>query len=357
MKSIAIVGTVGVPASYGGFETLAENLVKYADNTKMPVRLAVYCSGRMKTNDRFFCADLRYVPIKANGVASIFYDVVSLLSSIFHKDDVILLLGVSGAIALPFIRLVCGVRVITNIDGIEWERKKWSRVARHILRFSEYLAVKFSHEVITDNEGITEHVYGRYGRLCNTIAYGGDHAIRVEEMPFTGQLPDRYALALCRIEPENNIEMILKAFTDTTDIHLVFVGNWGGSPFGQAMRRKFAQFHNIHLIDPVYDVSVLKSIRAGAFAYIHGHSAGGTNPSLVEMMHFGIAVLAFDCIFNRFTTDDGALFFSSSDDLSTRLSQSSTECYFEVGKQMKKIASERYTWDKVGEEYFKLLLS
>ncbi|NCC04914.1 MAG: glycosyltransferase family 1 protein [Proteobacteria bacterium] len=312
MKTIAIVGTVGIPASYGGFETLAENLASFHQTERLPGRLVVYCSARAYPDRSASChgAELCYVKLDANGVASILYDMVCLFSAAVRRSDVILLLGVSGAIALPLLRLFSRTRLVTNIDGLEWKRAKWSGPARWFLRFSERLAVRFSHEVISDNAAIAEHVADSYGRSCHVIAYGGDHAVSVPIRPFEGQpLPERFALALCRIEPENNVAMILDAFSRQSSMPLAFIGNWENSEYGQDLRQRYGASPQLHLLDPIYDLGVLRGLRERAALYIHGHSAGGTNPSLVEMMHFGKPVLAFDCIFNRYTTDGKAFFF------------------------------------------------
>jgi len=354
-KQISILGTIGVPAAYGGFETLADNLVVYADQQSLPINLSVYCSGQPGL-EQYKSAELRHINIGANGVSSIFYDIVSLFSAIKRKDHIILLLGVSGAIVLPLIRMISNVQIITNVDGIEWKRDKWSPLAKLFLRVSEYLAVKFSHDVIADNRGIAEHVTQSYGKKCHVIAYGGDHAIDVEPKSVDVELPEKYALALCRIEPENNVEMILKAFSEIPDFYLVFIGNWKSSEFGRLMLANFENFANLHLLDPIYDTGVLRSIRGTASVYIHGHSAGGTNPSLVEMMHFATPLFAFDCNFNRYTTDDCAIYFSNAHELKERLINADDKELLMVGGNMASIAFEKYRWQKIGKQYFDLML-
>ncbi len=184
---ISIIGTVGVPANYGGFETLAENLVRHHQLSPKSVELTVYCSKHSYEAQpaTFLSARLRYVPLAANGVQSIPYDIWSLFSSVRHGCDAILLLGVSGALALPLIRLISSARIVTNIDGIEWRREKWRGLARWFLRLSERMAVRFSHQVVADNGGIADYVTETYGRECAVIAYGGDHAVAVAPIPYT----------------------------------------------------------------------------------------------------------------------------------------------------------------------------
>ena len=165
MLKIAILGTVGVPANYGGFETLAENLERYHDAASLKSSLTVYCSSKSYPSREpiYLSARLKYVPLNANGAQSIPYDIWSLLSAVWQRNNVILLLGVSGAMALPLVRLVSSARVVTNIDGIEWRREKWQGLAKRFLRFSEKIAVHFSHELISDNDAIAEYVHQAYG--------------------------------------------------------------------------------------------------------------------------------------------------------------------------------------------------
>lgn len=357
MIRISIVGTVGVPALYGGFETLAENLVRFHNENRLADELTVYCSARSYPSrpKSFLGARLRYIGLNANGIASIPYDIVSLLSAMWRRSDVILLLGVSGAIALPVVRLSRAL-IVTNIDGLEWQRGKWGGLARWVLRFSEFMAVRFSHKVITDNSAIAEYVTRTYGRDCHVIPYGGDHVLQVHAKPFTASsLPERYALALCRIEPENNVAMILKVFAQQTSWPLVFVGNWQTSSYGRDLLATYANVPYLTLLDPIYDLGVLRTLRGGAGLYVHGHSAGGTNPSLVEMMHFGVPIMAFDCIYNRYTTEDAALFFASPDALAHMLATFTDRQGKQVARAMRRIARHRYTWAEIGRAYFDLL--
>ena len=354
---IAILGTVGVPGNYGGFETLAENLVVYHERTGQQSKLTVYCSAPAFTDhtERFRTARRRFLPLGANGISSIAYDIWSLFDAVLRGHNRILLLGVSGALALPLIRLIPGVTIITNIDGIEWRRGKWNRFARTILRWSEWAAVRFSHEVISDNQAIADYVDGRYGRCSMVIPYGGDHALSVAGDPAaTAALPERYAIALCRIEPENNVAMILEAF-EALELPLVFFGNWDRSDYGRALKERYRDHPTITIHNPVYAHPALRAVRDRAALYIHGHSAGGTNPALVEMMHFGLPVLAYDCTFNRHSTEGQARYFGSAAELRSEIAALTTENGAVIGEAMREIARRRYTWEQIGKCYFQLL--
>ena len=354
----AIVGTVGVPGNYGGFETLAENLVRFHASHKLDAELSVYCSTKaFETRPRHFeKARLRYVRLDANGVQSVFYDFWSLFDAARRNTDVILLLGVSGALALPLMRTFSRCRIVTNIDGIEWKRAKWRGLARLILRLSERAAVRWSHEVIADNAAIATYVQETYGQSCRIIAYGGDHALGAAPASLDElKIPNEYAFALCRIEPENNVTMILHAFSQMPDRPLVFVGNWENSEYGRSLKARFNNISNLYLIDPVYDPGKLRSLRNRAKTYIHGHSAGGTNPSLVEMMHFSIPIIAHGCSFNRHTTEHQATYFSCVEDLVLAVT-TEDETLFKVNAiAMGEVAARLYTWEEVGNAYYKLL--
>lgn len=353
---IAVLGTVGVPGRYGGFETLAENLVHYHARSGHFSELTVWCSSKDNAEHppRYETAALRYVGLRANGVQSIAYDALSLLDAVRTGQDRIVLLGVSGALALPVIRLVSRARIVTNVDGIEWKRAKWNGVARAVLRASEWAAVRFSHAVIADNQAIADHVRASYGRDCMVIAYGGDHAVAPAKGKAPEGLPNTFALALCRIEPENNVHLILEAW-HRLDTPLVFVGNWANSAYGRELKARYGDGTNITLLDPIYDPGELRALRSRATLYVHGHSAGGTNPSLVEMMHFGVPVLAYGCAFNRYSTEDKALYFGTAAELRRLASNLGAEDAGRIGGDMNEIARRRYAWDRIGAAYFALL--
>jgi len=346
MKKIAVVGTVGIPACYGGFESLVENLTRYSSEH---IEYDVFCSSKSYHEKKSVHngAKLSYIPLSANGVQSIPYDIISLVQCLFKKPDVTLILGVSGCLFLPFYRLLSKSKIVTNIDGLEWKRDKWSKWAKKFLKFSESMAVKYSDVIITDNKAIGDYVDAEYSKHNVVIAYGGDHAIieAVEVEP-----EQDYFLSLCRIEPENNVEMILTAFSEG-EHKLKFIGNWNSSEFGRELKAKFADFTNIDIIDPVYDLEQLFKLRSECKGYVHGHSAGGTNPSLVEAMHFGKPIFAFDCNFNRYSTEEKAVYFASSTELLSELSGRSREQLSNVSKNMKEIAVKRYTWEVISKMY------
>ena len=353
---VAIVGTQGVPAQYGGFETLTENLLgmKIAVN----IEYTVFCSSKDMPSkmDTYKGANLKYVGLHANGAQSIPYDIVSMLKCLsgYHT---ILILGVSGCIFMPFLRLLTKSRIVVNIDGLEHRRDKWNKLAKWILRTSEKLAVKFADDVIADNQGIQEYVQETYSKNAHVIAYGGDHVKQdiseteqeklVEEF---GVKKNEYALSICRIEPENNVDMILSSFAKTGNT-LVMVGNFHNSVYSRNLKEVYKKYDNIHLIDACYDLRKLYALRNNAQFYVHGHSAGGTNPSLVEAMFFGRPIVAFGVNYNRYSTNNEAEYFNNADELQAMLVQPRKQ----TGDALRAYAENNYTWRRISSQYEELV--
>ena len=352
---LAIVGVVGLPAEYGGFETVAEQLTRRLANR---YRLQIFCTSKRRANlaISYLGADLHYVALDANGWQSVAYDVVSLWRAA-RRSRVTLVLGVSGCLFLPFVRLYAPhLRIVTNIDGVEWKRQKWGFWARLVLRLSERFAVRFSHVVIADNRGVQEHIQQTYGRDSLLIPYGGDPQSADKEashasFPSIRFGPKDYYVAVCRIEPENNVAAVLSAFAATPSEQLILVGNWGVSSYARQLRSKYATYPNIEMLDPIYNRIALDTIRKEARAYIHGHAAGGTNPSLVEAMSLGLPVLAFNVNYNRYTTESQAEYWASAEELGGLLLRLSEEDLSGNARAMRRIALQHYTWEKVGAEY------
>ncbi|WP_338051975.1 DUF1972 domain-containing protein [Roseicyclus persicicus] len=357
-----MIGTVGVPARYGGFETLAEELVRAAAAAGKAHRLTIWCS-RPQTSaphpDSFLGARLRYLPLKANGPQSIPYDALSLMQAARSGHAAALVLGVSGASALPLIRATTRLRIVTHLDGIEWRRPKWGRLARGVLRGSEALAARWSHEVIADNPEIARHVRDRYGRETLAITYGHEAARSTPPADISdlGLPRGGYALSIARAEPENNLALILRTFAARPPRPpLVVMANWGATAHGRDLRQRYAGHPHLHLLEAEYDPGRLRAIRDGATLYVHGHSAGGTNPTLVEIMGFAIPVAAFDCPFNRATTDNAAAYFDSADSLDALVPVlTDPRLAHGMGAELAAIARRRYRWRDVTQAYFDLL--
>lgn len=349
MKKISIIGIVGVPACYGGFESLVENLL---DHTPDDVQYTVFCTTKKYKEklDTYKGAKLKYINRDANGKESILYDFEAMKRSL--NSDIMLILGVSGCAFLPYIRLKYKGKIITNIDGLEWQRNKWKWYVRKLLKYSEARAVKYSDIVIGDNRGITNYVKQEYRRNTELIAYGGDHVQKIQDNTLYNMYQfckEPYAVTVCRIEPENNIKCILEAFKGIKKTKLVIVGNWNGSKWGKELKNKYSIYENIHTLDSIYDSHTIDWIRSNASLYIHGHGAGGTNPSLVEAMNFGLPILAFDCVYNRETTEGKALYWNNSEELITLIN--GNDKYDDIAQKMQEAGKRLYTWKVIASKY------
>ena len=345
---IAIIGTAGLPAKYGGFETLAENLVLIDDQ-----KFIVYCSGKPELayspaeNVRLY-----HVNVPANGALSILYDFVCVTHAVLSGCRSLLLLGSSASFAIGPLRIIFrSLKVITNIDGLESTRAKWGATAGLVLRAAERNATMVSDKVIADNPAIKSHLLSKYGAESVLIAYGGDHAVRsVRDV----QSPK--AFAICRIEPENNIEVILSAFV-SSDMEIIFIGNWQASEYGRELYSKWRNRKNLDLRMPIYSQNDLDQVRSSTSIYVHGHSAGGTNPSLVEAMCCGFSVVSFDCVFNRETTNDSAYYFKNSAELASIISGLLVSEHKPNADEMFKLGQEHYTWEIIRQKYKDLFIN
>lgn len=355
---VAIIGTVGVPANYGGFESLVEQLIRH--NANEDLQYAVYCSKNSYPDQRwvYHGAKTEYIGLNANGIQSIPYDIISLIKA-SRNSDVILILGVSGCAFLPIFRFFSKKKLIINIDGLEHRRDKWNKWVRKFLKFSEKQAVKYGDVIVTDNKGITDYVTDEYGKYSELIAYGGDHVLTEIDEVLTekvlkeyGLEENGYALGICRIEPENNVHLILEAF-EKAKKKIVFIGNWTKGDFGRQLAEKYNCSQYIRITPAIYDLDVLNVLRSNCNLYLHGHSAGGTNPSLVEAMFFAKPIIAFDCIYNRESTENKAHYFKYVDELKTIVTTPPSE-FQENAKNMAEIANRRYKWETIAKQYEQL---
>ncbi len=355
---VAIIGTVGIPANYGGFETLVEQLVRHNHDDNL--QYAVYCSKKSYNDKRwvYHGAKTEYVGLSANGIQSIPYDILSLMKAA-RNSDVILILGVSGCAFLPIFRLFSKKKLVINIDGLEHRRDKWNNWIRKFLKFSEKQAVKYGDIIVTDNQGITDYVSTEYGKPSQLIAYGGDHVLTEIDENFTEKVLKKYnltsgdyALGICRIEPENNVHIILEAF-EKAKKKIVFIGNWQKSEFGRNLAENYKNSIYVKITPAVYDLDVLNVLRSNCSIYLHGHSAGGTNPSLVEAMFFEKPIIAFDCVYNRESTENKATYFSSVEELINALNDNNIDLVANA-EAMREVAVRRYKWETIARQYEKL---
>ena len=358
-KRVAIIGTNGLPGRYGGWDQLLNHLSLMLSDK---YEIIVYTSSHNAVKDlkEYNGAKIRIIPLKANGTQSVLYDGLSMLDACF-KYDILLVLGTSGCIFLPLIKLF-SKKIILNPDGAEWKRGKWNKYIKIFLKLSEKLGVKLSNVVVADNIVIQEYLKKEYNTDSVLIEYGGDHVQKVKlslEAKNKYNIEDRkYAFKVCRIEPENNINLILEAFKNSKLI-LILIGNWNFSSYGKEIRNKYRSFENLVLLDPIYEQKTLDELRSNCGLYVHGHSVGGTNPSLVEAMNLELCCITFGVDYNIATTENSTIYFNTVSDLKIIISDfldNKIDAQF-IGNNLKSIAIRRYNWVNIIAKYDQIFQS
>lgn len=348
-----VIGIVGVPGTYGGFETLADYLL---DSKRIRATGAiVYCEREIYAAQGSEYKGAKLVPLrwKANGWQSVLYD----LSALWRASQIggtLLILGTSATFAIPVLRVLFPQSIyIVNMAGLEWSRSKWGPFARWFLKFNERIAAKYSHSFITDNQGLRDYIAAEYGRDSVLIPYGGDQLVSSgvdENVYHEFPIPNEFDFAMSRAQIDNNMEMILDASVSAGS-NLVFVSNWNSTSYGKEMLEKYGNYQNITMIGPIYDVEKIKALHLRTRFYIHGHSAGGTNPVLVESMWAGLPILSYDVSFNRHTTDNGAYYFKTAEQLEKLMDTLDDNSRFESASKLFDAANKQYKWEHILNAY------
>jgi glycosyltransferase involved in cell wall biosynthesis len=357
---IGIIGTRGIPNNYGGFEQFAQQLS--AGLVRKGHAVWVYNSSlHPYTEDLYNGVHIIHCCDAENwlGTAGQFiYDRNCLNDARNRGFDILLHLGYTSD-SIFYRKWRSPAIHIVNMDGMEWKRSKYNWLTRKFLKKAESLAVKHADILIADSLGIKEHLQTTYNHQSEFIPYG---AIGFES-PDSSQLsafllePGAYGILVARMEPENNIEMIIRGWIQSgSDQPLLVVGDTGNN-FGKRMRRKY-DHPKIRFAGSIYDQSLLNNLRYHSRYYFHGHSAGGTNPSLLEAMACQCNILAHDNIFNRSVLGTDASFFSTEEDLTELLINQQSEAIINENKKknLQKI-KENYNWERIISKYESVMLS
>lgn len=358
---LALLGTRGIPARYGGFETFADELGQRL--ARYGVAVTVFCEARSaEAPSEYRGVHLEYVPApKLGPLTTILFDFRCLWRA--RKGfDVVYMLGY-GSSLFCFIPRLFGSKVWINMDGIEWKRAKWTRAARAYLKIMEGIALRMPNRIVVDADAIRANLAARYRRLpdCVVIPYGAkllEAAPSTDSLREWGLLPGAYYLAVCRLEPENHVlEIVQGLAASSSKLPLIVVGDHrSDTPYVQlllAMRRD----PRIRFVETVYEEAKLQPLRYYCRAYFHGHSVGGTNPSLLEALGCGNAVIAHDNPFNREVAGDAAVYFASTDAIPTlvALMDANESRRTAMGNRAREIVVGRYTWKQVTDRYLRLL--
>jgi glycosyltransferase involved in cell wall biosynthesis len=348
---IAIIGSRGIPARYGGFETFAQELAPRL--VRRGHAVTVYCrKGYTGPHPprTFEGVALRYTPyLRRRSLETLSHEFTSVLDSLRRPFDTYYFLGTRSSPLYLLARLT-GRRVVVHTDGIEWKRRKWGAVGRAYLRFAEWLAARFAaDELVTDAQAMRDYYLDRYHRESWCIPYGAPVVDSADAAPLSrfGLEAGGYYLVVCRLEPENNVDRIIRGFLDSgTQRELVVVG---GAKYPSAYQRSLRQMvigRPVRLLGPVFGRE-LEALRYHAFAYLHGHEVGGTNPSLLEAMGCGNCCLALDTPFNREALADAGLFWHTEGELSGLIATLEREAETRrlLASRARPRVRECYSWD------------
>ena len=354
--TLLILGTRGIPAAHGGFETFAERLALYLANRGW--RVGVYCQEEVeRVRDRVSTRTwngitLITVEVALRGPAATLAFDAFCVRDAAARGGVCLVLGYNGAAFLPYLR-ARGGRILTNMDGIEWRRPKWPLPVRAFFYVSEWIAAWSSQRLVADHPAIADHLARRRPRQAiATIPYGGDPPPAELRPPPLGLEPGRYLISIARIEPDNNILTLVEAFSrKPRGMRLVVLGTL---KVGNAYHRAVEEAAGLEVLMPgaIYEPELVQSLRVHARAYLHGHTVGGTNPSLVEALWAGNAVIAHDNPFNRGTAGDGQFYFTDGDSCADAIERViADDAAVATAAAAARARAESFRWDDVLAAY------
>lgn len=384
MKNVFIIGSKGIPARYGGFETFVDNLV----SKKKSTNIKYYVTCLSDKDDTFIYNGATCFNVKIPNVGSakaVLYDLRSLDRCLkYIKDNKLseCCIYILACRIGPFINSykkkceALGVKLYVNPDGHEWKRSKWNAAVKRYWKISERLMVKHADLLICDSLEIERYIkedYKVYSPNTTYIAYGADveNAEDIKEAEGLSAWYDKfgierneYYLMVGRFVPENNYELVIKEFMrSVSNKDLVIISNFERNDYYNYLLQStgFNEDIRIKFVGTVYEQKLVTAIRANAFAYIHGHEVGGTNPSLLEAMASTKMNLLLDVPFNREVGRDGALYFRKTDGSLSYLINS-VDDYEErllsnLGKKSKDVIRNHYSWNKIISEYEHIFLN
>ena len=359
MAKIGIIGTRGVPNHYGGFEKfaqiLSQKLVSWGEE------VWVYNSHdhpyQHKTWQGVNIIHCYDPEDKTGTIGQFLYDFLCIMDSRKRNFDIILQLGYTSN-SIYHRLLPKESIVVTNMDGLEWKRTKYSKPVRRFLKYAETLAVKSSHHLVADSPGIQKFLAEEYNVESTFISYGAqivDHAPLPDNFAVE---PGKYFLLIARMQADNHVEEIIKGvLASESQLPLLVVGHTNNS-YGRKLKKKYGDLPRITFTGGIFNEKTINGLRFHSACYFHGHSAGGTNPSLLEAMAASAVICAHDNHFNRAVLHEEALYFKNSDDIAKIINE---QVWREkrdlwVKRNLEKIKND-HNWDTISKAYHRLFLN
>jgi glycosyltransferase involved in cell wall biosynthesis len=354
---IAILGTRGIPGNYGGFETFAEELS--ARLVERGHEVTVYCRAGNTPDKPVAHRGVRLVHLPAlhhKHAETISHTLLSALHALFQRYDVVYVCNSANALIcwIPWLR---GQRVVLNVDGLEWRRGKWGRLAKRYFRWAAKLAAHMPIEVVTDAMVIQDYYLETWHRRTRYFAYGTslyERGYLVDRVRALGLEPDGYLLYVSRMEPENNALLVVDGYGRLeTDLPLVMVGD---APYARAYidRVKAAADSRVRFLGYRFGDDY-HALQSNARAYIQATEVGGTHPALVEALGHRNAIVAHDVPEHREVLGDAGVYFAyrDADDLAARLRDllDAPKAVARLRAAAERRAVERYGWDAVTDQY------
>lgn len=365
MRTVRILGTHGVPAAYGGFETAAENIGKYLRDRGW--RVVIYCQlpgdGPIEIDQWHGIERVKIQEPKPGWRGTSAFDLTSIRHAMAVRtpDDVWLTFGYNTGVydVLPSLR---GVPNVINMDGMEWTRKRWGLAKQGILLANERLAGLVGDVLVADHPVIATYLSRHFGsRRVQTITYGAHELLDAPTDPLADLdlTPGDYAMVVCRPIPENSVLEIVTAWSERTrGMPLVVVGPYvEDDPYHRQVMAAASQ--EVLFPGAIFDPDRIGALRFHAALYVHGHTVGGTNPSLVEAMAVGNAVVAHDNPYNTWVAGPGNAYFSGADDLADLLDEVLPDAARRraMGESSRARFRAEFTWEKIGADYERALES
>ncbi|MBW3084137.1 hypothetical protein KEM60_00321 [Austwickia sp. TVS 96-490-7B] len=350
---IAMVGTRGVPARYGGFETCVEEVGRRLADAGHEV--IVYCRADERGPDTYLGMSLVWLPALHHRVAeTLSHTALSVAHGISKaRPDAAIVFNAANSPLIPPLSM-SRIPVATHVDGLEWKRAKWGPVGQRYYRMAESLAVRWSDALIADAIGIQDYYQDEFGVATHLITYGAPHVERADHPGLTElDLTSRgYHLVVARMEPENHVSLIVDGYVrSNATAPLVLVGS---APYADeyiSSIRALAD-ERVRFLGGVWDQELLDQLYANSLIYWHGHSVGGTNPSLLRAIGAGAAVNAFDVSFNREVLGAAGRYFSQPDDIAALVTDAETDLSATLARgESSRERAERYDWDDVAAKY------